>query len=227
MNYIKSWLIIDVVSVLPINELVQYFDISSGQEGLKNLNSIARLSKVTRVYRLIKLTKYGFKLLKRLIRFTKVLKGTSSGFAGYILSKLHLDQNIEQLCYFFMAFAILNHLSACVWYYLAKMTDFESESWVTRLGYNDASEAEVLKNLKLDIYTIVLLESYNYYYCRVRRYNSRNNNRKDIYFNSYGYWCYFFLICNWYAHLHCCENRRKTRRSQSKNRDIGWYKTSI
>ncbi len=74
----------------------------------------------------------------------KILKTSDNkNFTGYLVEKLHLDQNIEQFIYYFVAFIVLNHLSACSWYYLAKITDFEVDCWVFRLGLMDRSPFEV------------------------------------------------------------------------------------
>ena len=73
-----------------------------------------------------------------------MLKSTNNkSITGHVLNKLQLDQNIEELFYYFLAFVLLNHLSACFWYLLAKSVDFAPDSWVSRLGFADASDIEV------------------------------------------------------------------------------------
>jgi hypothetical protein len=32
---------------------------------------------------------------------------------------------------------MINHLAACFWYFIAKINDFDSDTWVARLGFID------------------------------------------------------------------------------------------
>jgi len=73
----------------------------------------------------------------------KVLKNNKKGITKFLINKLSLNQNIEQLYYYFIAFVMINHLSACFWFYIAKLSDFDNDTWVTRLGFNDVSAIEV------------------------------------------------------------------------------------
>lgn len=128
VTYLKSWFIIDFVSVIPIN----YFtDTTSSQ-----YNALARLSRIPKLYRLVKLTK--------LFRMVKILKkGNVNKVTKFFLEKLKVNANIERLIYFILGFLLLNHLAACIWYFVAKMQDLNPDCWVTRLGYIDASNIEI------------------------------------------------------------------------------------
>lgn len=127
-TYLKTWFIIDLLSVLPIN----YFF----QQTTAKYNALLRLSRIPKLYRLIRLTK--------LFRMIKILKkGNVNRVTKFFLEKLKVNANIERLIYFILAFLLLNHISACTWYFCAKLQDLDPDCWVMRLGYIDASNAEI------------------------------------------------------------------------------------
>ena len=116
----------DIISILPIS----YF---TGGDKFNNLTKLGRLPKL---YRLLKLAK--------LLRMTKIVKkGNVGKIAKFLLEKLKVNANIERLIYFILSFLLLNHLSACIWYFVAKLQDLSPDCWVTRLGYIDSSNFEI------------------------------------------------------------------------------------
>ena len=70
-------------------------------------------------------------------------KGKVNKITKYFLEKFKVNANVERLVYFVLIFLILNHLSACIWYYMAVLQDFDQDCWVTRLGFIDLSDIEV------------------------------------------------------------------------------------
>lgn len=131
VNYLKSWFLIDLFSILPISAILE-----GGKKKSANFSSLLRIARLPKLYRLVKLTK--------LFRMVKVVKkGNVNKITKYFLEKLKVNANIERLIYFILGFLILNHLSACIWYLMAKLQDFEPDCWVTRLGYIDATPTEI------------------------------------------------------------------------------------
>lgn len=51
INYLKTWFIIDLVSVLPISYLMPANNPS------QNINQLSRIARIPKIYRLVKLTK--------------------------------------------------------------------------------------------------------------------------------------------------------------------------
>ena len=126
-KYLKSWFIIDIISVLPIS----YFLNLDGKYG-----SLTKISKLPKLYRLIKLTK--------LLRITKMSsKGNLNKVTKFFMEKLKINANVERLFFFVLTFLLMNHLCACFWYFMAKIEDFSPDSWVVRLGYIDSSNVEL------------------------------------------------------------------------------------
>ncbi len=123
----KSWFLVDLISVLPIS----YFTDASFK-----YNNLTRIGKLPKLYRLIKLTK--------LLRMSKMAKkGNMNRLTKFFLEKLKVNANIERLIYFILSFLLLNHLSACIWYFVAKLQDLDPDCWVTRLGYIDSTNFEI------------------------------------------------------------------------------------
>ena len=126
-KYLKSWFIVDIISVLPIS----YFFNPSGK-----YSGLTKISKLPKLYRLIKLTK--------LLRITKMSsKGNLNKVTKFFMEKLKINANVERLFFFVLTFLLMNHLCACFWYFMAKIEDFSPDSWVVRLGYIDSSNVEL------------------------------------------------------------------------------------
>ena len=51
INYLKTWFIIDLVSVLPVSYLMPANNPS------QNINQLSRIARIPKIYRLVKLTK--------------------------------------------------------------------------------------------------------------------------------------------------------------------------
>jgi len=125
-KYLQSWFIIDIISVLPLNNVFK-----SGK-----YSGLTKISKLPKLYRLIKLTK--------LLRMTKMSsKGNLNRVTKFFMEKLKINANVERLFFFVLTFLLMNHLCACFWYFMAKIEDFSPDSWVVRLGYIDSSNVEL------------------------------------------------------------------------------------
>lgn len=131
VNYLKSWFIIDVLSILPISTIMQ-----PNSKKSANYSSLLRIARLPKLYRLVRLTK-----LFRMIKMVK--KGNMNKFTKFIMDKIKLTPNMEKLLYFICGFLILNHCSACIWYLMAKLQNFSPDCWVTRMGYIDSDITEI------------------------------------------------------------------------------------
>lgn len=128
IKYLKTWFIIDLLSVFPFTQLVK-----------KDNSYVARISKITRLPKFYKVLK-----LFKILRMTKIKKeGNAITLIKFILDKLKLNANIEKLIYFSLAFFLLSHLSTCIWYFVAKLEDLNPNSWVVRLGYIDSTKLHI------------------------------------------------------------------------------------
>jgi hypothetical protein len=98
-RYLKGWFIIDMVSIIPFDVLLQ----ASFE---KNYNFLIRFAKLGRLYKLIKLT--------RLLKLAKVVK-ESGKFMKVFSDELKVNPSIERLCFFILVLLMLCHIGACIW----------------------------------------------------------------------------------------------------------------
>lgn len=128
INYLKGWFIIDTVAIFPIS----YFTDNS----LSRFHNLTKIGKIPRLYRLLRLAK-----LMRTLRMVR--QGNFNKFTKLVLRKMKVNTNIERVIMFICGFLLINHIFACLWYFVAKLQDLDPDSWVTRLGYNDATDFEL------------------------------------------------------------------------------------
>lgn len=117
-HYLKTWFIIDFCSSFP------FFEVFKSKNTYKNAFEIPLSDKY------LKLT--------NLIRIIKISKGENVSVITKLFSdKLKINVHIKNLFFFLIAYFLLNHVIACMWYFIAILEDFEPRSWVIRLGYVD------------------------------------------------------------------------------------------
>jgi hypothetical protein len=135
-HYLSTWFVIDLMSIIPINIILNPSDPLNTSNGNRVSNAIGKVAKIPKLYRLVRLTK-----LFRIIKMVK--KGNVNRLTRYFLEKLKVSANIERLIYFVLSFLVLNHLSACIWFLVAKLQDLSPDCWVTRLQFIDYDPFDV------------------------------------------------------------------------------------
>jgi len=141
INYLKSWFLIDLISLLPLwvpfdnpkcsHEINTFLHENHTH---RNYNHDPNISKKFMIFNSIRL----FRLLKMLNK-----KRNIKSLSKYIGENLKITGNIEKLFYFSFLFLLFNHLGACFWYYLSRLQDLSSQTWVVRFGSIDASNFEL------------------------------------------------------------------------------------
>lgn len=111
-NYCKSWLIIDILSVLPLELfLAETVDDSGGS--MINVNQFVRITRISKLYKLVKITK--------LVRIIKIFKNKKK-----LEQKLkHTVKNgaaIDRLMFFIMIVFLMVHIMSCLWIFIASTT---------------------------------------------------------------------------------------------------------
>lgn len=107
-KYLKSWFVLDLLSILPLD----YFLRSSDEASLVKLSQINKLAKLFRMVRLFKLLKQSSKLLSYIKDFLKV----SPGF--------------ERLFGFLLTVLLVCHVTSCLWIIAAQMNGDLEETWM-------------------------------------------------------------------------------------------------
>ena len=104
-SYLKSWFILDIVSVLPLSVVFRSSKLQLG-----------KIAKLPRIFQLIKTTKF--------VRLLKVIKARKN--ISKQLVRLTGPSNLESERLFLLGFIlmILCHNLSCLWYLVAKLQDF-------------------------------------------------------------------------------------------------------
>lgn len=117
-NYLRTWMIIDLISCLPFQYII-------GSD--KNYSNVVRVARLPRLYKLIKVTK--------MMRMLKVFKDRSQLYS-YTRSVVQLSIGLERLIWMLVTFLLLIHLIACFWALIGKL-DETDENWIFYYEYLD------------------------------------------------------------------------------------------
>lgn len=122
-TYLKSWMIVDILSFIPFSLITLQTDVNT-----KNTNKFVRFIKLPRLYKLFKMTR----LLKLLNS-----KKTQEVFIR-MQDFLSIKHSATRFFISIMSILIAVHISSCIWYFTAKIDDFSPDTWVVRYDYQDA-----------------------------------------------------------------------------------------
>lgn len=113
-NYCKSWLLVDLISVIP-------FDLLDNGDTASALSRFARLGKLWRMIRLIRLVK-----ILKLIKSNKRLVHKFS-------EKMRIDSGTERLAFFSLFFIIFLHVSGCLFVFVNNIAeDYVDARWLDK-----------------------------------------------------------------------------------------------
>lgn len=121
LNYLRGWLIVDIFTCIPF-EILQLFT-----GGYSATNKLARMTKLRVLPRLFRVA--------RLLKMVKHVR--SSSFVQQLQLLFSLSHRIMQVLTMFTGTIICIHVIACFWYFVAKMNDFNSETWISRYKFED------------------------------------------------------------------------------------------
>ena len=121
-NYLRGWFALDLVAALPLSLAAEQFS------GALELTRVARLGKVFRLLRLVSL-----------VRVARLIKARRGRFGR----KKNGSVPLERVVLFLATFFVLCHVSACLWYFLAKSEEFSSDGWVVRGDYQAATDSQL------------------------------------------------------------------------------------
>ena len=119
MNYLKGSFVIDVISIWP------FYLMDANDTGRSNVFvrflRMARLSRIARATKIFGVFKYF----------------TDSDTMESILAFLNRYQSVTRLFGTLFIVFLLSHLTACMWYFSARLDDFGPDTWVVRYGYQN------------------------------------------------------------------------------------------
>lgn len=115
-NYLYSWLLFDIVAVIPLEMLI------GGGEGVSKLGGLSLLIKIPRMLRLGRTVK----LIKNQENFKKI------SFMRQLLSKADEHSSLFQTIGLLLKVLILVHISACLWIFLGELEASNGrDNWLT------------------------------------------------------------------------------------------------
>ena len=120
IDYMRSWFIIDFMSILPIDIGIKLFYHTSG---FSNFSGI-KLIKLNRMSRMIKLL--------RLNRVMVYLKGWEDYFHIRVNTLTHIFQIIGKI----FGLLLVCHITGCLQYLVPRLLEFPEDSWVAIRGIN-------------------------------------------------------------------------------------------
>ena len=105
----------------------------------------------------------------RLMRMLKIMRKQKK-IEQYMKERLKMSSSVERLIYFAAIFFLLCHITACLFYLIAKLEDFGPKTWVVRLGFLDDFHPDVIfiKINKVGLYSSIILDNSNDYNSRIR-----------------------------------------------------------
>ncbi len=127
-HYLKGWFTLDLISVIPINLIMNEFIRDDNVTSLWNFRKIPKIYRLTRLFRLIKI----FSKKNHITKLTRNL-----------LDKFHINIQIERLVYYLVGLFMFIHLSSCLFYFITKLEENSPDIWVNRLGLTDSSPFEL------------------------------------------------------------------------------------
>ena len=127
-GYVTRWFLVDLASSFPIT-LVDYY--TGGDADLRGkYNSMVRLARLPRLYKLL-----------RIVRILKVLKHYSNSPVFLALHDcLQINSRLWKLVKFLLSVLLCVHIFGCLWYFTARIVDFDVTCWVVRTGSLDSSD---------------------------------------------------------------------------------------
>ena len=121
IDYLKSWMIVDIIAFFPFELLV-----SDDQK----YNHLSKLARIPRLYKIFKISK--------IVKWFKFSKNTT------LLMKLQdifsIRHAIIQMAVTFSTISICIHIAACLWCFIAKVEINSPDSWMFRHQLLDADE---------------------------------------------------------------------------------------
>lgn len=123
-HYATSWFLVDTAACIP-------FQLFEPDLQSQKYNKFVRLMRLPRLYKLM-----------RLARLVKMFKFKASQ-EELVFKLLRMNRAILHLVKFVCGYAVMVHILACLWYYMARLDDDQMQTWPYRYGLMDRSSTEL------------------------------------------------------------------------------------
>lgn len=123
IKYMKSWFIIDLFSVLPIDVFFA---------ATMDFNTLVRFTKIGKLYKLIRMT--------RLTKVLKIIKSKNT-VVSHFAEKMKVNSGVERMIFFIVFFLFFMHIFSCFYIFLAQL-DPDYNTWL-RQSYHDWDDIDL------------------------------------------------------------------------------------
>lgn len=126
-EYFKCWFWMDLITILPIGDIIDVYFPETDDPAIKTKSNIARFALFTKAIRILRLLKFfrAFRLQKKSKNY---LKSALKWFFG--------DNFVMDFVNSLAVIIITIHISACFWYFVG-MTQPSTVSWITLGNFQD------------------------------------------------------------------------------------------
>ena len=129
-NYLKGWMLVDIVACLPY-DLIQYaLNPSGSRSGYNTLSKLIRLKNLPRLFRMSKV-------------LTLLKNSSSSPILDNIYYFFSLSHSGVRLIRTISMILLSLHIVACLWYFIARFYEFSPDTWIVRFNLVDSSTFDI------------------------------------------------------------------------------------
>lgn len=138
LKYLKGMLIIDFISVFPF-----YLFSSDGASARSNVFiRFLRMARLTRIFRASKI----INVMKHI--------STSESMESFV-NFLKMYAGVTRLITAIFVVLLITHFTACMWYYSARLDDFNPDTWIVRYNFqNDSKSKQYISALYWSLTTL-------------------------------------------------------------------------
>lgn len=124
LNYLKTWFAIDLIACIPFSYILP----DDSQQN--SYNNLIRLGRLSRLYRLLRVI--------RLIRLVKLINVKKLKILHNLKFLIVLSTSMQRMIKTMMLCLVFVHLSSCFFFLIAKINDFEPDTWIYAYNLQDA-----------------------------------------------------------------------------------------
>jgi hyperpolarization activated cyclic nucleotide-gated potassium channel 1 len=136
-TYLTSWFLIDITACIPF-ALIEYLSGVEEEKTSSRYNTLIRLLRLPRLYKLFRITR-----VLRMFKSTAI-SSTSDRINEFlqINSRIHYS-GLWKLLKFLLSVSVCVHVSSCLWYFIARLSNFDHTCWVMKYRLYDQSQARL------------------------------------------------------------------------------------
>jgi len=148
-KYFASWFLIDITACIPF-PLIEYLSGVDEEETSSRYNTLVRLLRLPRLYKLFRITR-----VLRMFKST-ALSTTSDRINEFLQINSRIAYSgLWKLLKFLLSVSVCVHVSSCLWYFTARLTNFEPTCWVMKYKmYDESTERLYLMSVYWAVTTI-------------------------------------------------------------------------